>query len=36
MESRHESIFIDNLTQEEKEKIEKVIKEVKPDVYIFD
>ncbi len=26
MESRHESIFIDNLTQEEKEKIEKVIK----------
>lgn len=35
MESRHESIFIDNLTQEEKEKIEKVIKEVKPDVYIL-
>lgn len=26
MESKHESIFIDNLTQEEKEKIEKVIK----------
>lgn len=26
MESRYESIFIDNLTQEEKEKIEKVIK----------
>lgn len=26
MESRHESIFIDDLTQEEKEKIEKVIK----------
>lgn len=26
MESRHESIFIDNLIQEEKEKIKKVIK----------
>lgn len=26
MEARYESIFIDNLTQEEKEKIEKVIK----------
>lgn len=26
MESRYESIFIDNLIQEEKEKIEKVIK----------
>lgn len=36
MELRNESIFIDNLTKKEKEDIEKAIKKVKPDVYIFD
>lgn len=36
MELRNESIFIDNLTKKEKENIEKAIKEVKPDIYIFD
>lgn len=36
MELRNESIFINNLTKKEKENIEKVIKEVKPDIYIFD
>lgn len=36
MELRNESIFINNLTKKEKENIEKAIKEVKPDIYIFD